>query len=90
VKWNRRSYGKERWRLVTRLMQRDGSRCSICDEPLVRHKDHDADDYITFDHIVPTSKGGTTTPDNLRLAHQRCNKKRGNQMVEPFQREAIP
>ncbi len=33
---------------------------------------------LTIDHIQPQSKGGTDRLDNLRLAHERCNRKRGN------------
>lgn len=30
------------------------------------------------DHIVPHSRGGTDTPDNLRILCRRCNQSRGN------------
>lgn len=73
--WHRR----ERWRLVTRLMARDGRNCMICGEPLDRHlRDFNHDRYITFDHVMTRSAGGLSKFDNLRLAHQRCNRERGN------------
>lgn len=34
--------------------------------------------FATFDHIVPRSKGGPNALTNLKLAHKRCNGKRGN------------
>ena len=34
----------------------------------------------TVDHIVPKSKGGSDHPDNLQLAHARCNKIKGNRI----------
>lgn len=78
-KWNLRSYGKERWINVTRLMSRDGDKCSICDLPLDRRiRDPHDDAYITFDHIKPRSNGGDDSLANLRLAHQVCNNERGN------------
>ncbi len=79
-RWHRR----ERWRLVTRLMARDGEVCSICGEALDRAvRDHHADRYITFDHIVPRAAGGTDAVANLRLAHQLCNNQRGNDPLLP-------
>lgn len=33
----------------------------------------------TFDHIIPVVHGGTWDPENLLLAHQDCNNRRGNQ-----------
>lgn len=81
-KYNRRSHGKERWRLVTRLMARDGHNCTICDLPLDRHiRDPFDPMYITFDHIVPRSLGGLDSYANKRLAHQLCNGERGNDPV---------
>jgi len=32
----------------------------------------------TMDHIIPRSKGGPDTPENLQLAHATCNKIKGN------------
>lgn len=32
----------------------------------------------TFDHIEPVSQRGTWDPENLLLAHQDCNNRRGN------------
>lgn len=67
---------------ITKLMSRDGLNCTICKECLDRHvKDCRADNYITFDHIVPRSLGGGNTLDNLRLAHQVCNRRRGNDPI---------
>lgn len=75
-------YRRERWRLVTQLMARDGVNCQICGEPLDRKiQDHAHPRYITFDHIVPRSHGGNDTPTNKRLAHRRCNEQRGNDPI---------
>ena len=32
------------------------------------------------DHIVPASRGGASTLDNLALAHASCNRRRGSQL----------
>jgi 5-methylcytosine-specific restriction endonuclease McrA len=35
----------------------------------------------TFDHILPTSKGGTRSIDNLVLACHTCNQGKGNKII---------
>ncbi|MDE5875883.1 MAG: HNH endonuclease [Muribaculaceae bacterium] len=60
-------------RLKVQVLLRDGNHCKICgvkcDEGL--HKLH-------FDHILPWSKGGETTLDNLRVLCKACNEALGN------------
>ncbi|MEW6459387.1 MAG: HNH endonuclease signature motif containing protein [Bacillota bacterium] len=38
--------------------------CQVCFQPV-------PDDQVEFDHIIPYSKGGASTADNLRLVHRR-------------------
>lgn len=77
-------HAKWRWQRVTALFARDGHDCTICRRPLSRKvKDPYDPDYITFDHIVPRSKGGLDVVTNLRLAHAKCNFQRGNDPVMP-------
>jgi 5-methylcytosine-specific restriction endonuclease McrA len=56
------------------IFERDGWRCYLCGE-LVERCD------ATLDHVVPLALGGVTEPGNLRLAHQRCNSKRGGYLA---------
>jgi 5-methylcytosine-specific restriction endonuclease McrA len=35
-------------------------------------------DVISVDHVHPLSKGGSSKIHNLRPAHEKCNRKRGN------------
>jgi 5-methylcytosine-specific restriction endonuclease McrA len=34
------------------------------------------DDEIEFDHVIPHSRGGPTTPENLRILCRPCNRKK--------------
>lgn len=79
AKVRRLFHKKWRWQRVTKLMARDGQNCMICRCSLSRKiKSPHHNQYITFDHIVPRSHGGTNQLHNLRLAHRLCNMRRGN------------
>ena len=38
----------------------------------------------TIDHVIPLSKGGTHTWDNVRPAHWKCNMDKGNSCEDAF------
>lgn len=40
-------------------------------------------EQLTLDHLIPKSKGGTNSQENLRLACKPCNSKRGNSFYSP-------
>ncbi|HWN72055.1 MAG TPA: HNH endonuclease [Haliangium sp.] len=74
---------KRRGMLITKLMARDGCDCRICGQPLERSvSDPESWQYITFDHVIPSSMGGSSKEDNLRLTHLLCNQLRGTNPVE--------
>jgi len=56
------------------ILKRDGFRCQICGST--------AQDGVKLhvDHIIPISKGGHTTPDNLRTLCDRCNLGKGDKI----------
>lgn len=54
-----------------------GMRCHLCGKQLKIGK-------LTFDHIIPKSKGGTKARTNMKLACVRCNHQRGTEPVEFF------
>lgn len=71
------------------LINRDDNTCYLCNEPC------DGLDYIdtveghfiaggsypSIDHVIPISKGGTHTWDNVRLAHHYCNSVKRDSVV---------
>lgn len=52
------------------IIERDGGVCHICGKKPPRH-------LIELDHLVPLSKGGNHTPENLAVSCATCNRKRG-------------
>jgi len=52
------------------VIQRDGYHCVYCDEDLSQAEIH-------LDHVVPESKGGPTTVDNLQVTCRKCNTAKG-------------
>jgi len=55
------------------IMRRDNYRCQYCGK-----KTH----TLTIDHIIPKSRGGMDTWDNLVSACVKCNNKKGNRTPE--------
>lgn len=58
------------------LVKRDNGICKICGKPTNESditNGHIGRLYPTLDHIIPISKGGTHTWDNVQLAHMSCN-----------------
>ena len=60
-------------RLKVQVLMRDGNRCRLCGIEC-----NDGLHNIHFDHIVPWSKGGETTLENLQVLCNDCNSAKGN------------
>ncbi|MEZ4901376.1 MAG: HNH endonuclease [Spirosomataceae bacterium] len=54
------------------IFKRDGHRCVYCGT----HED------LTLDHVLPKSRGGRTSWDNLATACKRCNTRKGDRTPE--------
>ena len=64
------------------LGERDGWVCWLCDGAVDAEAPVGSPHAPTVDHVVPRSRGGATEPDNLRLAHRRCNGRRADTLPE--------
>lgn len=61
----------------TFLFARDGYRCMYCD----RHRSNlRGREFLTRDHIVPLSRGGQNTWDNVVTACSLCNNRKGSRL----------
>jgi 5-methylcytosine-specific restriction endonuclease McrA len=65
------------------VLEKYGSQCHIClmpidlDAPRSSGKDG-WENGLHMDHVLPLSKGGSDTIDNVRPSHGRCNLQKGN------------
>ena len=72
-----------------RLFERDEGICWLCGERC-DYQDFTVDGntfiagnrYPSIDHVMPLSKGGRHTWDNVKLAHRICNTKKGNREID--------
>jgi 5-methylcytosine-specific restriction endonuclease McrA len=54
------------------VLAEHGMICHICGTAI------DSMAVLEFDHIIPLAHGGDHTADNIRPAHRRCNRAKGN------------
>jgi 5-methylcytosine-specific restriction endonuclease McrA len=59
------------------LYKRQGGLCWLCHKSMPRSD-------ATFDHLIPRSKGGGQSWENLKLAHRSCNEARDRDMRPVF------
>jgi len=60
---------------MLKVVRRDGQICQKCNNPVL-------DNEVEFDHIIPFSRGGESTMENLRLIHKDCNRRKSNSLEE--------
>lgn len=77
-----KKYGVEYDRSVTleKLIEKKGLSCSICGLTCFYSGDSNADLYPSIDHIIPLSRGGGHTWENVQVAHRICNTIKNDQV----------
>ena len=64
------------------LFSRDNYTCQYCHKTFPAHQ-------LTYDHVVPRSKGGNTTWTNVVTSCQRCNLRKGNKPLHALNVELL-
>jgi 5-methylcytosine-specific restriction endonuclease McrA len=67
--------------LRNQIIDRDGDQCWYC---------RDGSAYLTIDHVVPVSEGGTNELSNLRAACRECNAEKGSRSEDDFRTFTLP
>ena len=64
------------------IFNRDKWVCQLCSEPIDKDASWPDRDSPVIDHIVPISRGGSHTRDNLQTAHAHCNVVKSDRMED--------
>jgi len=60
------------------VFERDNWTCKLCNKPIDKSAKWPEAESASIDHIVPLSKGGAHTLNNVQSAHLGCNMVKGN------------
>lgn len=63
------------------LIERDGSCCYLCGRTLTRRQ-------MTFEHVIPLSRGGHHVKANLKIACRSCNCSKGPRLLSEIGKAA--
>lgn len=59
------------------IVKRDEGICYLCESPIDMTLPKGHPMTLSFDHVIPLSKGGPHSMENVRTTHARCNFKKG-------------
>lgn len=76
---------------VEGLYRRDGGTCYLCGRKC-NFEDYTVKDgafivgdwYPSIDHVIPLTKGGLHSWNNVMLAHHRCNSEKSDKTISPY------
>ena len=66
------------------IYKRDGFKCKSCGCEVVKSKEYKPN-QATIDHVIPISKGGSHTIDNIVTMCQSCNSNKSNKLINGAQ-----
>ena len=68
--------------LLSDIAFRDGFVCGLCGEVVDMVVSYPDPSSASVDHVVPLSRGGCDTLDNVQIAHLGCNLRKGSHCLE--------
>ena len=75
-----------KFKMFTRrdIFNRDGYKCYLCSTELTQ-----ASPDATLDHLVPISRGGFSSFDNLKLCCAGCNIQKADMLLEEYEQHRL-
>jgi 5-methylcytosine-specific restriction endonuclease McrA len=78
--------GKYEYYTRQQILDRDGSDCYLCQEPVDFNAPHTRGEpgwetYPHVEHVIPLAKGGDDTLSNVKIAHAKCNIDKGVRLL---------
>lgn len=70
------------------VAERDGYKCYLCEGIVDMSLSRTSRYGATLDHVIPLSKGGTDTLENVKLTHWICNIQKSNKSLEEYRAES--
>lgn len=70
---------EKKW-MRKQLLRKQGGKCADCEKAMTLHDPTDPL-YVTIDHIIPLSRGGSDHVTNLQLLCLGCNQKKGDGLL---------
>lgn len=89
IRWRKSAAGQRALmtsKLRNSIKERDNHTCRYCSVSLAAQPHL----LLEVDHIVPVSKGGLSTPDNLQTLCWRCNRTKSNKVASDGRVSAVP
>ena len=73
---------------LRKAVARDQPACHICGQPIDYTLPHDHPKAFVIDHVIPLTRGGTDTRDNVAAAHRDCNSIKRARLIAPVVRRS--
>jgi 5-methylcytosine-specific restriction endonuclease McrA len=78
------THEEKRFLSLRAIHRRDCGICYICGKLTLFSVDPNHDDYPNRDHVIPLSRGGRHSLDNLRTACRACNLSKRDMTIAEF------
>lgn len=69
---------------IYKLIERDGGRCYLCGDDVLFSYHYNDPKYPTVEHVIPITKGGTHSWDNVKVACRECNTRKSTTLIDDY------